>query len=174
MEEALFTEEEDESIVLGSSSTKVAMDLGKNCLVMKILSCKSILLDSLRKNLRMIWKLNKGVQISEIENETYMVEFSDKKDKKKVLEMSPWSFEKQLILLQEFKGEQAPKKISLTRSPFWIQIHNLPLKSRTRETSRAIGTTIGEVLVVDVEESGVQWGKCLRVKVSIDVTKRLV
>ena len=94
MEEALFTEEEDESIVLGSSSTKAAMYLGKNCLIMKILSHKSILLDSLRKNLRMIWKLNKGVQISKIENETYMVEFSDKKDKKKVLEMSPWSFEK--------------------------------------------------------------------------------
>ena len=147
MEEALFTEEEDESIVLGSSSTKAAMDLGKNCLVMKILSRKSILLDSLRKNLRMIWKLNKGVQISKIENETYMVEFSDKKDKKKVLEMSPWSFEKQLILLQEFKGEQAPKKISLTRSPFWIQIHNLPLKSRTRETGRAIGTMIGENVI---------------------------
>ena len=103
-----------------------------------------------------------------------MVEFSDTKDKKKVLEMSPWSFEKQLILLQEFKGEQAPKKISLTRSPFWIQIHNLPLKSRTRETGRAIGTMIAEVLVVDVAKSGVQWGKCLRVKVSIDITKRLV
>ena len=105
MEEALFMEEEDESIVLGSSSTKATKDLGKNCLVMKILSRKSILLDSLRKNLRMIWKLNKGVQILEMENERYMVEFGDKKDKKKVLEMSPWSFEKQLILLQEFKGE---------------------------------------------------------------------
>ena len=39
---------------------------------------------------------------------------------------------------------------------------------------RAIGTMIGEVLVVDVAESGVQWGKCLKVKVNIDVTKCLV
>ena len=32
MEEALFTEEEDERIVLGSSSTKAAMDLEKTAL----------------------------------------------------------------------------------------------------------------------------------------------
>lgn len=85
----------------------------------------------------------------------YMTEFGDEKDKKKVLEMSPWSHEKQQILLQYFEGEQALKEISLTRSPFWVQIHNLPLKSRTRETSYAIGEKIGEVLEVDVVENGV-------------------
>ncbi|XP_023928142.1 uncharacterized protein LOC112039499 [Quercus suber] len=168
-----FTNEEDANIVLGSGSTKAAKDRGKNCLVMKVLSSRSIMLDSLRKNLRMIWKLNKGVQISVLENEMFMVEFGDEKDKKKVLEMSPWSFEKQLVLLQKFKGEQAPKEIQLARSPFWVQIHNLPLKSRTGETGKAIGATLGEVLDVDVAESGVQWGTCLRVKVSIDVTKPL-
>nr|POE91183.1 hypothetical protein CFP56_51459 [Quercus suber] len=152
-----FTNEEDANIVLGSGSTKAAKDRGKNCLVMKVLSSRSIMLDSLRKNLRMIWKLNKGVQISVLENEMFMVEFGDEKDKKKVLEMSPWSFEKQLVLLQKFKGEQAPKEIQLARSPFWVQIHNLPLKSRTGETGKAIGATLGEVLDVDVAESGVQW-----------------
>nr|POE73371.1 hypothetical protein CFP56_08682 [Quercus suber] len=138
-------EEEDENIVLGSSSTKALKELGKNCPVMKILSCKSIMLDALRKNLRMIWKPSKGVQIMEIKDEMYMVEFGDGKNKKKVLEMSPWSYEKQLILLHDFEGEQAPKEISLTRSHFWIRIYNLPLKSKTRETSWAISETIGKV-----------------------------
>ena len=44
-----FTEEEDESIMLGSNSTKAAKERGKNCLVMKILSRRSIMLDKLRK-----------------------------------------------------------------------------------------------------------------------------
>lgn len=98
-------EEEDENIVLGSSSMKATKKRGKNCLVMKILSRKSIKLDALRKNLRMMWKPSKGVQIMEIEDEMYMVEFRDEKDKKKVIEMSPWSYEKQLILLHDFEGE---------------------------------------------------------------------
>ena len=88
-----------------------------------------------------------------------MVEFGDEKDKKKVKEMSPWSYEKQLILLHDFEGEPVPKEISLMRSLFWIQIHNLPLESKTKETGWAIGEALGNVMEVDVVDNGVQWGK---------------
>lgn len=57
-----FTEEEDEGIELGSSCTKAAK-VRKNFILMKILTKRSINLDALRKNLRMLWKPNKGVQI---------------------------------------------------------------------------------------------------------------
>lgn len=60
-----FTEEEDEGVELGSSSTKVAK-VGKNYVIMKIMTPRSISLDTLRKNLRMLWKTNKGVNISEL------------------------------------------------------------------------------------------------------------
>ena len=46
-------------------------------------------MDALRKNLRMLWKPNKGVQILELEEELFLVEFGDEKDKKKVLDMCP-------------------------------------------------------------------------------------
>ena len=103
-----------------------------------------------------------------------MVEFRDRRDKKKIMEMQPWSYEKRLIILQEFEGEQTPKEVVLKWTPFWIQIHNLPLKSRTKETGYSISATIGEVVKVDVVENGVQWGKCLRVRVMVDVTRRLI
>ena len=61
-------------------------------------------MDALRKNLRMLWKPNKGVRISELEEELFLVEFGDKKDKKKVLDMCPWSYEKQLVLIQDFEA----------------------------------------------------------------------
>lgn len=76
-------------MVLGSNSTRAAKELGKNCLVMKVLSRRSIELDAIRKNMRMIWKPNKGLQIVEIEDEMFLVEFGNKKDRKKVLDMSP-------------------------------------------------------------------------------------
>lgn len=115
-----FIEEEDENVVLGSNSTKAARELDRNCLVMKVLSHRSIVLDALRKNLRMVWKPNKGIQILENEGEMFRVEFGDERDKKKVLEMCPWSYNKQLILLQDFEGEQISKEIFLKWSPFWI------------------------------------------------------
>lgn len=91
-----FTEEEDEDedIDLGSSCTKTIREVSKNCAVMKILSHRSTSLEALRKNMRMLWKPNKGVEISEIEEDLFLVEFSDGKDKKKVLDMCSWSYDK--------------------------------------------------------------------------------
>ena len=129
-----FTKEEDEDIVLRSSCTRATREVGKNYVVMKILAHRSISLEALRKNLKMVWKPNKGVQISEIEEDLYLMEFSYKKDKKKVLDLCRWSFDKQLVLIQEFEGELTPKEIVLKWSPFWVQIFNLPLKSRKKET----------------------------------------
>lgn len=89
-----FTEEEGEGVELGSSSTLAAKEVGKNCAIMKILTHRSISLDTLRKNLRMLWKTNKWVNFAELEADLFLVEFGDEKDKKKVFDMCPWSFEK--------------------------------------------------------------------------------
>ena len=91
-----------------------------------------------------------------------------------LLEMCPWSFEKQLIFLKEFEGELAPRDIVMKHCPFWVQIFNLPLKSRTKETGWAIESSLREVLDVDVSDLGVHWGRCLRVYVSVDITKKLI
>nr|POE57401.1 hypothetical protein CFP56_06001 [Quercus suber] len=88
-----FTEAEDEDISLGSNCTKAARAIGRNCVVMKVHITRSVSLDALRKNMRMLWKTNKGVQISEIEDDLFLVEFGNGKDKQKILDICPWSFE---------------------------------------------------------------------------------
>ena len=168
------TEEEEESVKLGRDCTKAAKERGKNCLVMKVLSHRRVMLDALRKNFRMLWKPNKSMRISVIEDEMFLVEFDDDQDKRRVLEMSLWHYEKQLVLLQEFDGERDPKDIVLRWSLFWVQIYNLPLKHRTRETGMAIRASLGEVLEVDVDDTRVQWGKCLWVRISLDVSRKLI
>ena len=107
------TKEEEEDIILGSNSTKVAKEAGKNCIVMKVLTQHNVNVEALKKNMRMLWKPNKGLQVSEIEDNLFLVEFGDGCDKKKVMEMRPWNYDKQLILMREFEGELVPKKISL-------------------------------------------------------------
>ncbi|XP_023896455.2 uncharacterized protein LOC112008355 [Quercus suber] len=169
-----FTEEEDASITLGSNSTKAARERGRFCVVLKILSHRCVNVEVLRKNLNMLWKPSKGVKFSELEEDLFLVEFGDKRDKRRVLDMSPWSFEKQLVLLQEFEGELTPKEIEMRWSPFWVQFYNLPLKCRTKETTWAIGSKLGSVMEVDVSDTGVQWVKYLRARVKMDVIKKLV
>ena len=92
------TEAEDEGIKLGSNSIRATKEIGKNCMFMKILTQRTVILEALKKNMRMLWKPSKEMQISEIEEDLFLVEFGDGRDKKKVMEMCPWSYEKQLVL----------------------------------------------------------------------------
>ena len=88
------TEEEEVSISLGGECTRAANERGKNCLVVRVLSRRGIMLDALRKNIRMLWKPNKSLQLLVIEEELFLAEFEDAKDKKRVMEMRPWHYEK--------------------------------------------------------------------------------
>ena len=78
-----FTEEEGEGIEIDSKCTKATREIRMNCVLMKILAHKSISIKALRKNMRMLWKPNKSVQISEVVKELFLVEFGDGRDKKK-------------------------------------------------------------------------------------------
>ena len=98
------TNEEEISVNLGKECTRATNKRGNNCLVMKVLSRRGIMLDVLRKNFRMLWKPNKSIQILLIDEEMYLVEFDDERDKRRVMDMSPWHYEKQLVLLQCFEG----------------------------------------------------------------------
>ena len=55
------TEEEEVSITLRDECTRAAYERGKNCLVMRVLSRRGIMLKALRKNIRMLWKPNKSL-----------------------------------------------------------------------------------------------------------------
>ena len=47
-------------------------------------------------------------------------------------------------------------------------------KEQNKRNRLVIRSKLGEVMDVDVPESKFQWGKCLRVRVRIDISKRLV
>ncbi|KAK7859349.1 hypothetical protein CFP56_006915 [Quercus suber] len=63
-----FTEEEDEGIEIDTKGTRAATEIGRT---------------ALRKNMRMLWKPNRSVQISEVDEDLFLVEFGDGRDKKK-------------------------------------------------------------------------------------------
>ena len=49
-----------------------------------------------------------------------------------------------------------------------------PIEEQKERNGWVIGSKLGKVLEVDVLKFRIQWGRCLRVHVRIDVTRRLV
>lgn len=70
------------------------------------------------------------------------------------MEGRPWFFDKWLLSLQEFDGNKSGNDVAFSTEPFWVQIHNLPLASMTREVGTQIGAVVGLVIKVDVDNDG--------------------
>jgi hypothetical protein len=63
--------------------------------------------------------------------------------------------------------------MDFTRALFWILVHDMPLTCMTQEVGLWIGAFLGTVEEIDVEGNRVGWGRCLRLRVFIDITKPL-
>ena len=91
-----------------------------------------------------------------------------------VLDKSPWSFDRRLILLKQFKGDLRPGEVSFQHSPFWIQVFNIPIKSMNSCVVTRIANEIGVPILVDALKNGLAWGPFLRIQVDIDINKPLM
>ncbi|KAK4848277.1 hypothetical protein QYF36_011182 [Acer negundo] len=89
------------------------------------------------------------------------------------MEGGSWSFDKQLIILQEVVGLGKVNEPEFRLVPFWVQLYNLPIAFMNKETWLFLGGLIGEVKEIDKGSSGDCLGKFIRVRVLVDVLKPL-
>ena len=71
-----------------------------------------------------------------------------------VLDKSTWLFDKRLVLLKRFDGDLSPGNVKFQRSPFWIRVFNIPIKSMNISVDNYIANEIGIPLLSDVPKSG--------------------
>ena len=62
---------------------------------------------------------------------------------------------------------------NFNRASLWIRIYDLPLKMMNHEVAEKIGMKLGVLEDVDKNASRIGWGKWLRLRIEIDVTKPL-
>ncbi|KAL5775614.1 hypothetical protein ACOSP7_013171 [Xanthoceras sorbifolium] len=62
--------------------------------------------------------------------------------------------------------------MGFSKVAFWVQLFNVPLMCMNRRTAKMLAGMIGEVVDVPIESKNC-WGKFIRVKVEIDVSKPL-
>ncbi|XP_050290323.1 uncharacterized protein LOC126728565 [Quercus robur] len=77
----------------------------------------------------------------------------------RVLMLSPWTFDKYLVALYKLETDE--------------QIHDLPPRRMTKDVGVSIGRTLVEVEDVDMGEEGKALGRCIRVRVKLDLSQPL-
>jgi hypothetical protein len=63
--------------------------------------------------------------------------------------------------------------MDFSKALFWVQVHDMPLICMNRDIGYRIGESLGTVEEVDVTGDGMGWGRCLRIRVYLDLTRPL-
>jgi len=108
-----------------------------------------------------LWRFDQGVTIREVGQILSIAVFGSEDHLMTVLDKSPWSFDKKLILMKRFLDDSSPAKVTFSHSPFWIHIFNIPVKSMNKAVGIKIGNDMGELIMVDAPKSGLAWGPFL-------------
>ncbi|KAL0454591.1 UNVERIFIED_CONTAM: hypothetical protein Slati_0798300 [Sesamum latifolium] len=139
----------------------------------RLLASKSFHPDALHSTLKSTFNPGKGMEFKMIEGERFLLRFFHGLDRRRVLERSPWAYDKNLVILAPVEASDNPSEIDLNWCDFHIHIHGLPLGKMTKELCSFIGNKLGRFKDVDLDEKGESWGSSVRVRVSVDVTKPL-
>jgi len=130
-------------------------------------------IESVGRIFKPLWKLIGELKIRDIGNNILLFEFTDNLDLERVLEFEPWMFDKSLVVFQRATSIEEVPLLDFSRSPFWVQFHNVPENSMNQATGDSIGSSIGTVIQVADREDDSAGGEFLRVRISIDLSKPL-
>lgn len=104
---------------------------------------------------------------------TFLFYFRNHENRFRMLAGGPWSFDNSLLVLEQLNGVGDINKLGFNKVEFWVQIRNAPLLCMTREMGDFLGQLVGDLRDIDVGSIGECFGKYMRVRVVIDVSKPL-
>ncbi|XP_031120361.1 uncharacterized protein LOC116023498 [Ipomoea triloba] len=140
-------------------------------LVGTLITEKSVKFNYLKETLSKVWRPMKGMVAKEISTNLFIFYFFHEKDRRRVMENSPWSFDQSLLVLRELEHNESPYNIDLTKAEFWVQIHKLPQRLSNPQMVEALGFFFGEFLKTDPTNFDGTMTAFVRVRVRMDIAK---
>uniref|UniRef100_A0A2N9I6M1 CCHC-type domain-containing protein n=1 Tax=Fagus sylvatica TaxID=28930 RepID=A0A2N9I6M1_FAGSY len=162
------------NLKLRTGKIQQSIQEAKFSLLFRLLTSRSFNGEAFKGTVRNLWASQGGLTIRDIEDNLFMAIFNRGDDMERIIIQSPWTFDKKLIQITRFESDMQPTAVKFTHSLFWIRIHNLPILSMVREVGEDVGNHIGRLVEVDVPDNGIAWGRYLRIRVEIDITKPLL
>ena len=134
-------------------------------LVAKLLTRRPFNKDALLGTMSVIWRLSKDAKVVIMDTNSFLFKFANKKDRYRVLERAPWSFDKQLLAFNDYDGDLQVSDFVFNKTSLWVQMYGLPLKMMHHNIAEKIGSKLGVFQQVNDELIRSSWGNCLRIRV---------
>ncbi|KAL0430337.1 UNVERIFIED_CONTAM: hypothetical protein Sradi_0659700 [Sesamum radiatum] len=168
-----LTESEDDGVIIASNLWYSDSDTFDLCLVGRWLSHKPFHADILKSTLLLAFNPVRGMEFKLLDGNRFLLKFHHIVDRNRVLDGCPWSFDKNLLILNSIAMNENPQDVNLDWAAFHVHVHGLPLSKMSKDMARFIGDYLGRFIDVDADSAGHVWGSSMRLRVSLDVSKPL-
>ncbi|KAJ1377413.1 Ribonuclease H-like superfamily [Sesbania bispinosa] len=155
----------------------------KRSVIIKLMG-KRIGFKMLQNRLSKLWQPSSGMEIIDLENDYFLVRFSNSEDLNHVLECGPWMILDHYLVVQHWRPKFFPFEDKLQRVVVWIRIPGLPVEYYDRKILWRIGNTVGHTIKIDLNtlrekvsglgELVTDRAKFARICVEVDLQKVLI
>lgn len=111
----------------------------------------------------------RGVTIGDLGSNRYHFKFYHALDIQRAVEGSPWTFDRQLLLLHVLAEGEDPMTVHVNKTLFWVQIHDLLVSFRLKRVCKDIGNGLGTYVNSDPKKFSNIWQPYMRVQYAHDV-----
>jgi hypothetical protein len=139
------------------------------CLVGRFLSERIIHFNSMKVRMADLWKPVKGVTIKEATGGKFLFLFAHPLDMEAVLQGGPWTFDNNMLLLEQVQLGMQIDQIPLFYADMWVQVHDLPIGLMKETVGVKLANYIGTFVEYDKNNKSSFWRQYMRLRVRIDV-----
>ena len=118
---------------------------GEFIIAAKFLTSRFLQMEVMARTFKQFWRTNKGFRIQNQGNNTVLFFFESLVEVDKILRGQPWSFDKHLIVMQRYSGDVPVQEINFVKTPFQVQVHNIPVSFLTCKVAEKLCEMVGEV-----------------------------
>jgi hypothetical protein len=116
-----------------------------------------------------LWKPVRGVTIKETKVGQFLFHFAHPLDMEAVLNGGPWSFDNNMLILEQVKLGMQIEQIPLQHVNMWVQVHDLPTGLMKEKYGISLANYIGSFVEYDKNNNSSFWRQYMRLRVRIDV-----
>ncbi|KAL5572448.1 hypothetical protein UlMin_022045 [Ulmus minor] len=138
-----------------------------------VLSTGPIARDAFVHMIKGVWKTKERFDVEAIGSNKFVFHFFLTADRRRVFSGGPWYFHNKLLVLEEPTGVGDYSKLSFSNTPFWIQLHNIPVFCMSKTVGSIIGNMVSTVQEVECDQDGLCLGTFIRIHAIIDIFKPL-
>lgn len=143
------------------------------CLVGRFITEGVMEFQAMHQTMTALWRPGKGVYIKEIDTNLYLFQLYQELHIKRVIDGSPWSFNRKALIIALMKEGDIPRGVNLNTLDLWIQVHDLRASFMTEKVLKEVGNYIGTYMESCSSNFTGVWREYLRVRVTVDLTKPL-